>query len=58
MILREQIREIEKRNPEAIVSLKEEEYGVIWVGKAKYVFGAVTCEAWNSDSLEVICNID
>lgn len=38
--------------PEAVVSLRNE-YGVCWIGKAKYVFGAVTLDAWNSTQIEV-----
>lgn len=50
MTLKEQI---EKINPEAVVSLKNK-YGVFWIGKAKFVFGAVRLEAWNGTHIEVI----
>ena len=51
MTLREQINKIKDQNK--IVSLKNK-YGVFWTGKAKYVFGAVTYEAWNSTDIEVL----
>lgn len=42
-------------DPEMVVALKNR-YGVFWVGKAKFVFGAVTNEAWYGDEVEVIAN--
>lgn len=42
-------------DPEQIVALKNE-YGVTWIGKAKFVFGAVTLEAWNGHTLDVVIN--
>ena len=50
MTLGEKVNRI---NDNAIISLKNK-YGVFWTGKAKYVFGAVTLEAWNSTEIEVI----
>ena len=44
---------INKLNPETMVSLKNE-YGVFWMGKAKFVFGALRIEAWNSTDIEVL----
>ena len=44
--------QIEKINPETVVSLKNK-YGVYWIGKAKFVFGAVRLEAWNGTHIEV-----
>lgn len=40
-------------NPETIVGLKNK-YGIFWIGKAKYVFGAVSIRAWNDTEIEVI----
>ena len=51
MKLSEIIKEIDDQ--EEIVSLRNK-YGVFWTGKAKYVFGAVTPEAWNGTHIEVI----
>lgn len=45
------ITNIENQNE--IVSLRNK-YGVFWTGKAKYVFGAVTAEAWNGTNIEVV----
>ena len=50
MKLREKIKKVD---PEQIVSLKNR-YGVFWTGRAKFVFGAVSSDAWNSESIEVI----
>lgn len=50
MTLREKISKID---PEKIISLKNK-YGVFWIGKAKYVFSAVSCKAWNGTHVEVI----
>lgn len=50
MTLREQIERIDG---EKIISLKNK-YGVFWTGRAKYVFGAVTLEAWNGTGIEVV----
>lgn len=44
---------IKKINPEKVISLKNK-YGVFWTGKAKFVFGAVTFEAWNGTHIEII----
>ena len=53
MTLGEKVKQIEARDPYEIISLKNE-YGVVWTGQARFAFGAVTYEAWNRDSLEVI----
>lgn len=53
MTLGEKIRNIEKKNPRTIVSLKNK-YGVVWTGQARFVFGAVTAEAWEGTDIEVI----
>lgn len=50
MALKEQI---EKINSETVVSLKNK-YGVFWIGKAKFVFGAIRLEAWNGTHIKVI----
>ena len=50
MTLGEKIKTID---PEKIISLKNK-YGVFWIGKAKFVFGAVTLKAWNSTEIEVV----
>ena len=49
--LAEQIKEI--KNQDEIVSLRDS-YGVSWTEKAKFVFGAVTNEAWESERIEVV----
>ena len=46
---------ISKIDPEQVVTLKNE-YGVMWIGKAKFVFGAVSREAWNGNTVDVIAN--
>lgn len=50
MTLKEKINSL---NPDTMVSLKTE-YGVFWMGRAKYVFGAVTMDAWNGTEIEVL----
>lgn len=50
MTLREKIAKIDL---EKVISLKNK-YGVFWTGKAKYVFSAVSYEAWNGTHVEVI----
>ena len=40
-------------SPDSVVALKDR-YGVFWAGKARYVFGAVTLEAWNKTDIEVM----
>ena len=57
MTLGEKIRKIEQKNPTTIVSLKNQ-YGIFWTGQARFVFGAVTTEAWNGTSVEVICKYE
>lgn len=37
--------ELRKRNPEAMVILKTEKYGMWWAGKAKFISSAYTFEA-------------
>lgn len=46
---------ISKIDPEQVVTLKNE-YGVMWIGKAKFVFGAVTLEAWTGNTVDVVIN--
>lgn len=44
---------IEKLNPETLIALKNK-YGTFWLGKAKYVFSAVTPKAWGATDIEVV----
>ena len=37
--------ELRDKNPEAIVILKTEKYGMFWVGKAKFISSAYSFEA-------------
>ena len=50
--LRETIR---KLDPEQVITLKNE-HGVVWVGKSKFVFGAVDREAWTDNTLCVFAD--
>lgn len=43
---------IKTMGKDSIVSLHTERYGCFWVGKAKFVFGAVNAEAWNKSVKE------
>jgi len=52
MTLGEKIKQIEKINPDSIVTLSTKEYGSFWTGKAKFVFGAVSMDAWKSTEIE------
>lgn len=43
-------------NPDAIIALSRNGE-VFWIGKAKYVFGAVTLQAWRSTDITVkVCS--
>ena len=50
MTLSEKIKKI---NPDRIISLKNK-YGIFWTGRAKFVFSAVTYQAWNSPDIEIV----
>ena len=52
MTLSEQIKRIEAKNPQQIVSLANK-YGVFWIGQARFVFGAVSREAWEGTHITV-----
>lgn len=45
MKLSKAIREVERKNPNTIVVLKTEMYGMWWAGKAKFASTATTLEA-------------
>lgn len=49
--LRDQIKRID---PEKVISLKNKYGPIFWSGKAKFIFGAVTAKAWESDEIGVI----
>lgn len=55
MTLGEKIKMLEKSDPEMIIGLKDK-YGVNWIGKVKFVFGAVRKEAWESSDIQVVRN--
>lgn len=46
----EQIKAIK---PDTVVKLVNE-YGWFWIGKAMYVFSAITAEAWDSAEIKVV----
>jgi len=47
------VRDIEFRNPDTIVTVKREPYGMIWCGRAKFVYGAFHREVWESEILGI-----
>ena len=52
MALRDRINAL---NPETVISL-ENEFGIFWTGKAKFVFGAVRYDIWIGNDVKVICD--
>lgn len=52
MTLGDMIERIKERDPRQIVVL-ENAYGVFWIGQARFVFGAVSSEAWNGTKIVV-----
>lgn len=47
------VRDIEQRNPNAIIVMKRPKYGMIWCGKAKFVFNTFHREVWESEILSI-----
>lgn len=53
MATRTVAEQIKALDPDTLVKLVNE-YGCCWIGRAKFVFGAVTYEAWNGTDIEVV----
>lgn len=52
------IEEIERQDKNKIVNFSSLKYGTIWIGKIKYLFGAITFEALNEKVEKVVTNND
>ena len=47
--LNDVLSEIKKKNPETLVSIETERYGVFWTGKVKFASSALTFETGRKD---------
>ncbi len=53
MALRDKVKRIEREDPERIIRLYTDAYGVFWTGQTRFVFGSVSSEAWEGNNVKI-----